>query len=188
MRPSRDTMMSLRADRRAEVGVFEDLQTLLVVVVGITVLLGSTLFNWSVIDRVNQEQALYDSAGGVLRSIEAWDRLRAYDEIDAYIPYFMVRQPELVVLQNTTPGRFEEQVRSDFHYNVTFDDVNITDAEENRATGNYSMFRFGEPLPGKGVGTVVLWTHYTLVLTTNVGETKDTSTRHLCDVTVVVWG
>jgi hypothetical protein len=178
---------SLRADRRAEVGAFEDLQTLLVVVVGITVLLGSTLFNWTVIGRVDQEQALYDSAGGVLRSIESWDRIRAYDEIDAYIPFFMIRQPELVVLETTGQGRFEEQVRSDFHYNVTFDDVDITDANEDRATGNYSRFQFGEPLPGKGVETAVLRTHYTLVFPTGVGELEDTSTRHLCDATVVVW-
>jgi hypothetical protein len=179
---------SLRADRRAEVGAFEDLQTLLVVVVAITVLLGSTLFNWSVIARVDREQAVYDSAADVLRSIESWDRIRAYDDIDAYIPFFLIRQPELVVLVTTSQGRFEEQVRSDFHYNVTFDDVDIPDADQDRATGNYSKFQFGEPLPGKGVDTVVLRTHYTLVfLTKLVDDQKDTSTRHLCDVTVVVW-
>jgi len=180
-------MMSLRADRRAEVGVFEDLQTLLVVVVGITVLLGSTLFNWSVIDRVNQEQDVYDSAADVLRSVESWNRLRAVDENDSPFQYFMINQYELFVLQNATPGRFEEQVRSDHHYNITFDDINITDAEENRTAGNYSMFKFGEPLPGKTVDTVVLRTRYTMVFTTKVGNLKDTTTRHLCDVTVVVW-
>ena len=179
--------MPLRADRRAEVGAFEDLQTLVVIVVGITVLLGSTLFDWSVIDRVDQEQAVYDSAADVLRSIEAWDRIRAYDEIDALIPFFMIRQPELVVLVTTSQGRFEEQIRSDFHYNVTFDDVEISDAGEDRATGNYSKFQFGEPLPGTGVDTAVLRTHYTLVFLTRVGELKDTSIRHLCDTTVVVW-
>jgi hypothetical protein len=88
----------------------------------------------------------------------------------------------------TSQGRFEEQVRSDSHYNVTFDDVNITDAGEDKAAGNYSEFHFGEPLPGKGVDTVVLRTHYTLVFLAKVGELKDTSTRHLCDVTVVAWG
>ena len=181
------TRLSLRSDRRAEVGAFEDLQTLLVVVVGITVLLGSTLFNWSVIDTLDDEQAVYDSAADILRAIESWDRIRAYDEIDAYIPFFTIRQPELVVLVTTGQGRFEEQVRSDLHYNVTFDDVDITDAEEDRASGNYSKFQFGEPLPGPGVGTAVLRTHYTLVFTRVVDKAKDTSTRHLCDATVVVW-
>lgn len=184
--------MALRGDEGAEIGVFEDLQTLLVVVVGLAVLVASALYNWGVVADFDEGQRLYDAARDVLRAVEAWDRLRASDPLLIRYNDFMLYQPELATMygnRNVTDD-FSERVRVDAHYNVTFDDLDVPDAEHgggNASHPTYSFYSFGEPVPD-GAELVALQTHYALVMATNVTSySQDVSVRHLCLVTVEVW-
>ncbi len=181
--------MALRADEGAEVGVFEDLQTLLVVVVGLAVLVASALYNWGVVADFDEGQGLYDAARDVLRAVEAWDRLRASDPLLIKYNDFMLYQPGLATMysnRNDTED-FTERVRVDAHYNVTFDDLDVPDAEHGRGNLTFSYYEFGEPVPD-GVEVITLLTHYVLVMATNVtGYSQDVSVRHLCLVAVEVW-
>jgi len=181
--------MALRADEGAEIGVFEDLQTLLVVVVGLTVLVASALYNWGVVASFDEGQDLYDAARDVLRAVEAWDRLRARDQLLIKYDDFMLHQPELASIyrNRNVSDDFAERVRVDAHYNVTLDDLDVGDAEHRRDNLTFSYYEFGEQVPD-GVELVTLRTHYALVMATNVTSySQDVSVRHLCLVTVEVW-
>ncbi len=168
-----------------EVGVFEDLQTLLVVVVGIAILLGSTLYNWSAISSTEQDQDLYDEAEHIVKQIESWDRLRAIDSLGSHYQDFMLRQQDLSTLLDS--GQFEERIRSDLKYQVTFDDLVISDTEHDPVNGVHSYYVFGEEPPTKG-DVVSLQVQYALVFEVFLGaQNYDVSERHPCLVTVVVW-
>jgi hypothetical protein len=88
-------------------------------------------------------------------------------------------------------GGFEDEVRSDHHYNVTFDDLVQEEevsfkpspgaVEDERWLTEY---RFGDPIP-EGKETVLIEVQYTLVMRTMTSG--DVSLRHPCLVTVVVW-
>ncbi len=180
--------MRLRRDVRGEIGVFEDLQTLLVVVVGIAILLGSTLYNWSALSTSEQDQDLYDEAEHIVKQIEASDRLRAIDNLgNRYIEPLLSQYDLRVMIED---GGFEDEVRSDYHYNVTFDDLvqeEEIDFEVTPGSRNETWmieYSFGEPVP-EGKETVSMEVHYTLVMRTMTN--RDVSLRHPCLVTVVVW-
>ncbi len=177
--------MRLRRDMGGEVGVFEDLQTLLVVLVGIAILLGSTLINWSTISSSEQDQDLYDEAEHIVKQIESWDRLRAINSYGSHYQDFMVRQLDLATLLDS--GQFEERIRSDLRYQVTFDDLAVSDDEHDPVNGVHSSYVFGEEPPTKG-DVVSLQVQYALVFEVPlVDQTYDVSERHPCRVTVVVW-
>jgi hypothetical protein len=178
--------MRLRLDRRAEIGAFEDLQTLLVVVVGITVLLGSTLYNWGLINGVDREQQLYDGAEDILRSVEAQQVLRAGDAYGSPYPTFMLRQPSLASYHDH-PANLDEAIKSDLNYNLTFEDLDLGSGEVNATAGMLRVYAFGLPLPETGVETVALATHYALVMEKGGELPYNVSLRHLCLATVVVW-
>jgi hypothetical protein len=177
--------MRLRRDTRGEIGVFEDLQTLLVVVVGIGILLGSVLYNWGAISSTESDQDLYDGAEHIVKQIEAWERLMAINSYGSRYNDFHLRQPELATL--TGGEQFEDHIRSDLNYQVTFDDLVVTDAMHDPEGNLYSTYQFGEEPPA-GVESVVLRVQYTLVMEVNLGpQDYDVNERHPCLVTVEVW-
>jgi hypothetical protein len=205
--------MRLRAAMGGDIGVFEDLQTLVVVLAGIAILLTSTMFNWSALSSTEHEQQLYDEAESIIDQIESWERLKAVNHYGSAYPDFMLRQPELVTLRDY--GGFEERVRSDLKYNVKFDDLVISDENESASISahnewlllkeqieqgeindtqlppeppiNYSKFEFGEPVP-EDKDTIIARVHYALVMEDRTkGTPYDVSKRHPCLMTVVVW-
>jgi hypothetical protein len=179
------TWMRLRSDTGGEIGVFEDLQTLLVVVVGIGILLGSTLYNWGAISETEEDKDLYDGAEHIVKQIESWDRLQAINSYGSPYPEFMLRQPEMVTL--TEGDQFEDHIKSDLNYQVTFDDLEVPDGQHDPTNGAYSFYRFGEE-PKANVDSVVLQVHYVLVMEVTIGlQEYDVSERHPCLVTVEVW-
>ena len=176
--------MRLRRDTRGEVGVFEDLQTLLVVVVGIAILLGSTLYNWSAISTTEQDQDLYDEAEHIVKQIESWDLLRAISNVGPY-QEFMLRQPELATMLGN--DQFEDRIRSDLKYQVTFDDLTISDLDHDPVNGVHSTYVFGDEPPAD-VDSVSIQVQYALVMERPImNQGVDVSERHPCLVTVVVW-
>jgi hypothetical protein len=177
--------MRLRRDTRGEIGVFEDLQTLLVVVVGIVILLSSTLYNWSAISHTERDQDLYEEAEHIIKQIEAWETLHAVNSYGARYPDFMIRQPDLATLMRE--GGFEDRIKSDLNYQVTFDDLAISDSQHDQSSGNYSWYVFGKEPPAD-VDSVAIQVQYTLVMEVPIGpQSQDVSERHPCLVTVVVW-
>lgn len=177
--------MRLRKDTRGEIGVFEDMQTLVVVLVGVGVLLGSTLYNWSSITGVERDQEMYDEAEHIVEQIESWDRIRAVNHYGSVYDDFMLRQPELVTLVNE--GGFEDEVRSDLNYHVTFDDLVVGPGHGTTSPKVLDTYEFGKPVP-EGMNTVVISIQYSLVFTEGgAGQDFDVSERHPCLVTVVVW-
>lgn len=177
--------MRLRRDQRGEVGVFEDIQTLFVVVVAIAILLTSTLYNWSALSASEQDQELYDETEHIVKQIESWDRLQAINSYGSQYPGFMLRQPELVTLLGS--DQFEDEIRSDLGYRVTFDDLAVPDAEHDPGNGVYSSYVFGGEPPVKG-DVVAIQVQYALVMEVHLGpQDYDVSERHPCLVTVEVW-
>jgi hypothetical protein len=175
--------MRLRGDRRGEIGVFEDLQTLVIIVVGISVLLSSTLFNWSSFGAVEEEQELYDEAEHILDMLEDTDRLRPLDSHgDPYLE--LLSQSELLTFQEF-PTSFREEFRSDLHYNIRFDDLVVHETNTTASPKKYSDYEFGKKVPGD-VDSVSIDVQYVLVLD-KFPESGDEIERHPCRVTVVVW-
>jgi len=167
------------------VGVFEDLQTLLVVVVAISILLVSTLYNWSAVSSTEEDQDLYDEAEHIVRQIEAWDRLQAINSYGSPYQDFMIRQPDLETLM--TNEAFEEHVRSDLHYRVTFDDLAVPDGQHDPENGTHSTYVFGKEPPAMG-DVVTLRVQYALVFEVDMGNQDfDVRERHPCLVIVEVW-
>lgn len=166
-------------------GVFEDLQTLMVVVVGIAILLASTMYNWSAFGTVEQDQELFDEAEHLIDAVESYDRIRAINNFGSIYPEFLLRQSELVILTNGT--QFEEDIRSDLNYNITFDDLVIPDGDHDADGGNFSYYQFGKPAP-EDTETVVARVQYSLVFEEKIGiQQYDVNERHACIMTVVVW-
>ncbi len=180
--------MRLLADARGEVGVFEDLQTLAVIVVGLVVLLGSTLFNWSSFGDVQEDQELYDEAEHLIESIEAWNRLRAINQYGSQYEAFYLRQYELATMYTKSPNQFREQIRSDLSYNITFDDLHIPDSDHRPEEGNFSYYSFGKGVP-EDVERVEVQVQYALVFDVRLDSPQEwnVSVRHPCLVSVVVW-
>jgi type II secretory pathway pseudopilin PulG len=176
--------MRLRADRGAEIGVFEDLQTLIIIVIGLGVLLASSLYNWSAYSEASEDQELYDAAEDILSALEAWDRIHAKDPLGTPYPDFMLSQTELELLYNNT-GRFEERIRSDTDYSIIFDDLMVSDGQHDNTTHNFSKFEYGEPVP-EGKETVTLQSHYIIVFEI-APQGRQIEDRHLCLVTLEVW-
>lgn len=181
-------MRRLRGDRTAEIGAFEDLQALLVVVVGIAVLVASALYNWGAVGQAHEDQELYDAADDLLAAFEASNVLRAVDMHGLPTALFMIDQRSLASysMGNNTEN-FLREFRSDFQYNVTFDDLDVPDGADNESAKVYSRYVFGEPLPGEGVESVLLKANYVLVMLKGTALPYDVSERHLCLVTVVMW-
>jgi hypothetical protein len=185
--------MRLRGDTRGEIGVFEDLQSLLVVVVAIAVLLSSILYNWSALSSTEEDQDLYDEAEHIVKQIEANHRLQAADNFASPYDEFLLSQYDLRIF--VEQGGFEDEVRSDYDYNVTFDDLVVDEDHQFNYTTPQSRlsytwmdeYAFGDPVP-EGKDTVVLELKYTLVMSLKISENRyDVSHRHPCLVTVVVW-
>jgi len=181
--------MNLRRDTRGEIGVFEDLQTLLVVVVGIGILLGSTMYNWGAISSTEEDQDLYDEAEHIVKQIEADEHLKAHNSYGALYNDFMIKQSELTRLFKE--GDFDEVVRSDLKYSVTFDDLVI--GPENEVINEtariwwYDRYTFGDTVP-EGKETMVFTVQYAMVMDRQIDlQEYDVSLRHPCLVTVVVW-
>ena len=168
---------------RGEVGVLEDLQTLLVIVVGIAILLTSTLYNWSAFGSAEQDQEMYDEVEHLIEQVEAWDQLRAINSYGSLYPEFLLRQTGLDGMSNKA---FQDHIRSDLNYNITFDDLVIKDIDHD-TDNNYSYFGFGKPVP-KDKETVVAQVQYSLVFEElSPNGDYDVSKRHACIMTVVVW-
>lgn len=181
--------MRLRRDTGGEVGVFEDLQTMVVVVVAVAVLLGSIMYNWSALSSSEGDQDLYDEAEHIVKQIEADDHLRAINNYGSQYTEPLLRQPELVRMVEDQD--FDEIAKSDLHYRVTFDDLSIGPGEEviNESASLfwYDAYSFGEPVP-EGKDTAVLVVQYALVMEILIDDQDfDVSERHPCQVTVVVW-
>lgn len=176
--------MWLRTDTGGDIGVFEDLQTLVVVLVGISILLGSTLYNWAAYGAVEQDQEMFDEATHIVRQVEAWEWLGAYNSYGSPYQEFAINKHNLASL-NTS--EFWDRIKSTLHYNVTFDDLAIPDGESNGTSGNLSYYWFGDPVP-EGKETVVARVQYSLVFVVSVTSSDyDVSERHACIMTVVVW-
>lgn len=176
--------MWLRSDTRGEIGVFEDLQTLVVVVVGIAILLGATLYNWATYGEMEQEQELYDEAAHIIKQVEAWDWLGAINSYGSPYPDFMIWQPNLIGL---TKNDTRDDIKSTLHFHITFDDLVVPDSEHDPGAGNYSYYSLGDPIP-EGKETVAASVQYTLVFGVNITTTDfDVFERHACIMTVVVW-
>ncbi len=179
------TWMRLRRDTRGEIGVFEDLQTLLVVVVGVGILLSSTLYNWSAISSTEEDQDLYDEAEHIVKQIESWERLLAINSYGSRYLDLLLRQPELVTLLDT--GQFEDQIRSDYNYQVTFDDLVVLDDVDDPGNDTHSKYVFGKEPPAD-VDIVSIRVQYALVMEVPLGpQVYDVSERHPCLLTVEVW-
>lgn len=184
--------MRLRGVVGGEIGVFEDMQTLVIIVVGIMILLGSTLYNWTSVGGVVEDQELYDEAEHILKQIEGWDHIRSKNSYDSFYEDFHLWQPHLAELDEDEHTTFEDRIRSDLRYNVTFDDLVVPDGEhapnaKDPSSGTYSYYRFGEPVP-EGLETVALQSQYALVMGVKMGIGEfDVNERHPCLVTVVVW-
>ena len=155
------------------------------VVVGIAILLGSTLYNWSAVSSTEQDQDLYDEAEHIVKQVESWDRLQAINSYGSPYSEFMLRQPELATLLGT--GQFDDRIGSDLEYRVTFDDLAVPDDQDDPGSGVHSRYVFGdEPPPTKDV--VSLQVQYALVMEVYQGpQDYDVSQRHPCLVTVEVW-
>jgi hypothetical protein len=181
-------MRRLRGDRTAEVGVFEDLQALLVIVVGIAVLIASALYNWGAVAQSHEDQELYDAVEDLLAAFEASNILRAVDMHGLPTDSFMLDQRSLASysMGNNTEN-FLREFKSDFPYNVTFDDLDVPDGADNKTAMVLSAYKFGEPPPGEGVETVALKAQYVLVMLKGNTLPYDDSERHICLVTVVMW-
>ena len=176
--------MWLRSDTRGEIGVFEDLQTLIVVVVGIAILLGATLYNWAAYGEMERDQELFDEATHIIRQVESIEWLRAINSYGSPYTDFMISQEYLAGLDT---GKFQGDVTSDLHYNVTFDDLVVPDNQHDPVNGNHSYYAFGDPVP-EGKETVVATVQYSLVFIERIdGSDHDVSERHACLMTVVVW-
>ncbi len=180
--------MRYLGDQHGEIGYFEDLQTLVIIVIGISVLLGSTVFNWSAFGTIEEDQDLFDEAEHLVESIESWDRIRAINSWGSMYEVFTLRQPELITLLKN-PNQFSDEIRSDLHYNVTFDDLEVDDGEHEPANGNYSYYRFGDALLDDQVDAISIRVQYALVMerTLPSGQDFDVSERHACLMMVVVW-
>lgn len=176
--------MWLRTDTGGDIGVFEDLQTLVVVLVGVSILLGSTLYNWAAYGAVEQDQEMFDEATHIIKQVEAWEWLGAINSYGSPYQEFAIRQQNLASL-NTT--EFQERIKSSLHYSVTFDDLVVTDADPDATSDGRSVYRFGDP-PPEGKETVVARVQYSLVFVDPItGSEYDVSQRHACIMTVVVW-
>jgi hypothetical protein len=177
--------MRLRGDRGGEIGVFEDLQTLLVVVVGITILLASVMYNWSAFGTVERDQEMYDEAERLIDAVESNDLLRAFNSYGAMYNEFKLRQSELESMANSSA--FESEVKSDMNYNITFDDLEVPDSDHDPGHDVFSYYEFGKPVP-EGKETVVAQVQYALVFDVHIAnQDYDVSQRHACVMTVVVW-
>jgi hypothetical protein len=177
--------MRFRRDTRGEIGVFEDLQTLVVVVVAIGILLGSTLYNWSALSTTEADQDLYDEAEHIVKQIESWDRLQAINSYGSPYDDFLIRQPELFTLTGTE--QFEDHIRSDYKYQVTFDDLAVSETQQSSDNRVNAAYVFGDEPPAD-VDSVSLQIQYALVMEVPLGlQEYDVSQRHPCLVTVVVW-
>ena len=188
--------MRFLRDEGGEVGLFEDLQTLVIVMVGIVVLLGSTMFNWSAFSDIEEDQELYDEAERLIDAIESWDRLRAVNFYGSDYKDFVLRQPELAALMKNAEqaasmnytDQFSERIRSDLHYHISFDDLEVDDAAHDPSAGNYSIYRFGDPMLDDHTEAISVKVQYALVRETHIVDEKyDVSERPACLVTVVVW-
>ncbi|MCJ2539891.1 MAG: hypothetical protein LN414_01320 [Candidatus Thermoplasmatota archaeon] len=186
--------MWLRSDTRGEVGVFEDLQTLLVVVVGVGILLGSSLYNWSAISSAEEDQDLYDEAEHIVKQIEANEQLMAVDSNGDRYNDFYLKQTEVYRLLNETIAK--RTIRSDYNFQIVFDDQN---QDENISfVGNFpednaneyhwnDTYVIGEPVP-EGKEKVVLRVQYVMVMDIQGALYEwDVSVRHACLLTVEVW-
>lgn len=179
--------MRYLGDQRGEVGYFEDLQTLVIIVIGISVLLGSTMFNWSAFGIVEEDQELFDEAEHIIESIESWDRISAINSWGSMYEDFALRQPELITLLKN-PSQFSDEIRSDLHYNVTFDDLEVDEGKHDPANGTYSSYRFGDALLDDQGAAMSIRVSYALVMERALGgQDFDVSVRHACLMTVVVW-
>jgi hypothetical protein len=181
--------MRLRRDTRGEIGVFEDLQTLLVVVVGIGILLGSTLYNWSSLSSTELDQDLFDEAEHIVKQVESDPHLRAHNSYGGSYPDFMLKQSELSRLRRE--GGFDDMVRTDLRYNVRFDDLVIGPddevIDEEARIWWFDHYTFGDTVP-EGKETAVLVLQYALVMDIKLSiQDYDVGTRHPCLVTVEVW-
>jgi hypothetical protein len=179
--------MRYLGDQRGEIGYFEDLQTLVIIVIGISVLLGSTVFNWSAFGTVEEDQALFDEAEHIVEAIESWDRITAISSWGSMYEDFVLRQPELITLLKN-PSQFTERIRSDLHLNVTFDDLEVDEGAHDPAKGIFASYGFGDALLDDQDNAMSIRVPYALVMERPLGvQQYDVSERHACLMTVVVW-
>jgi hypothetical protein len=178
-------MRRLRGDRTAEIGVFEDLQVLLVVVVGIAVLIASALYNWGAVADFDDVQSLYDAAEDLMRAFQASGRLSVTDEFGYPATPFVMNQQYLEIFKEY-PDNFNGSFKSDVDYNISFEDRGGLGA--NATPYPNATYMFGSPIPGSGVETVTLQANFPMLMYIEVnGTVVDPAPRHVCLVTVVVW-
>ena len=169
---------------RGEVGVFEDLQTLMVIVVGIGILLTSTLYNWSAFGSAEAKQDMHDEVEHLIDSVEAWDLLMAQNADGSNYPEFQLSQGGLEAMSDKD---FQERIRSDYDYNIEFDNLTVAVGDPGSANDKYSHYQFGKPIP-EDRETVVGKVQYTVVYEgTGEGQEGDASVRYPYIMTVVVW-
>jgi len=155
-------------------------------VVGTTLIVASFVYADHRQDVYEEEMGRFDAAADLVEQVNGNMYLRAVDINDQEYDYVILSKISLEWYADH-PGRFEENITSDFHYRMTFDDLNISDAEHYPSLNLSSDYVFGE-VPPRGTDTVTLTVHYALHMRASWFVTMFFEDfRHVCQMTVEVW-
>ncbi len=167
------------------VGTYTWRRCLIVTVVGMLLIAGTTMYFWSALEDYREEQVLFDTAEDIVRQVNSLEYLRAVNSTGTDYDYLVLSKPALEWFSDH-PWRLESNITSDFQYRIVFDDLNVSDVDHNPGLDMSSKYRFGGEPPW-GAEVVTLEVHYCLHLDlTHIGHGYEL-VRHVCLMTVEVW-
>lgn len=155
-------------------------------IVGTTLIVASFVYTDHRQDVYEDEMRPYDAAIYLVEQVNHNGYLRGVGVDGKEYGYVVLSKMSLEWYADH-PGRFEENITSEFHYRITFDDLNISDEDHNPVIDLSSFYIFGET-PPRGADVVKVEVHYAIHLRTlAVPHVFYEDVRHVCLMTVEVW-
>lgn len=157
-----------------------------ILVIGTMSITASLLYGDARRDAYEEEMRPYDAAIDLVEQVNDNGYLRGVDWNGTEYDYVVLSKGSLEWYADH-PGRFEENITSDFHYRITIDDLDIPDEKHYPTLNLSSYYEFGED-PSKSAGIVRITVQYTIHLEmTRYPLLFREAFRHSGQMTVEVW-
>jgi hypothetical protein len=170
----------------------EDLSSRQVALMVATLIVGTMLIAASLFytdmhqDAYEEEMRPYDAAVDLVEQVNGNEYLRGIDKDGKEYDYVVLSKGSLEWF-SAHPGRFEENITSEFHYRIRIDDLDISDDKHYPSLNLSSYYVFGER-PPKDADVVRITVQYTLNLHTERYFLLFRETyRHAGKMMVEVW-
>lgn len=155
-------------------------------IVGTMIIAASLVYTDMQRDAYEDMMRPYDAAVDLVEQVNGNEYLRGIDQDGSEYDYVVLSKGSLEWFA-AHPGRFEENITSEFHYRITIDDLDIPDERSYPPLNLSSFYVFGER-PPRDVMVTKLTVQYAIHLRTgNLPRVIVEPYRHACEMTVEVW-